>query len=172
MNQTQSDPIRAPDAAADATVHDLLSGATSAALAFCLPGSGAPSLSRIGFRALSGGGLTLVSSLAAHTAALRLDPRAALLVGEPGSRGDPLAQPRLTLHLRARFADEKAAERSRLCDLWLETHPKAKLYIDFADFHFVRLDWTEGFLNGGFGRAYRFSAEDLNRITADYPSAP
>lgn len=172
MNQTPADPIRPPDAAAVAIVHDLLFGATSAALAFSLPGSGTPSLSRIGFRALAGGGLTFISTLATHTAALRHDPRAALLIGDPGPKGDPLASPRLTLHLTARFTDEKAAERPRLCDLWLETHPKAKLYIDFPDFHFVRLDWTDGFLNGGFGRAYRFSADELNRITADYPSAP
>ena len=172
MSQKPQDPIRPPDQEAFEVVDRLMSGAKSAVLAFCLPASGAPSISRIGFRALSGGGLSLISTLSAHTVALGHDPRAALLLGDPGPKGDPLAHPRLTLHLTARFSDHEAAERPRLCDLWLETHPKSKLYIDFADFRFVRFDWSEGFLNGGFGRAYRLSADDLNRITADYPSAP
>jgi putative heme iron utilization protein len=44
---------------------------------------------------------------------------------------------------------------------WLKGHPKAALYIDFADFAFVRLTPESALLNGGFGRAFRLSPEDL-----------
>ena len=46
-------------------------------------------------------------------------------------------------------------------DQWLATHPKAKLYVDFGDFGFVRLRPLSAFLNGGFGRAVRLAPDDL-----------
>jgi len=48
-----------------------------------------------------------------------------------------------------------------LRDQWLATHPKAKLYVDFGDFGFVRLRPLSAFLNGGFGRAMRLTPDDL-----------
>ena len=78
-------------------------------------------------------------------------------MGEPG-RGDPLAHPRLTLAARAEPAD-KAALREAL----LARHPKAALYFDFADFALLRLAPSGAFLNGGFGKAFRLSPEDLAR---------
>ena len=81
---------------------------------------------------------------------------ASLLVGEPG-KGDPLAHPRLTLQVRARFLEKTDVTKAA----YLALQPKAQLYIDFADFHLVRLDPKEGWLNGGFGRAYRLAPEDL-----------
>jgi hypothetical protein len=53
------------------------------------------------------------------------------------------------------------AERPALRALWLRAHPKAKLYIDFADFAFVRLTPITALLNAGFGKARRLSAQDL-----------
>ena len=44
---------------------------------------------------------------------------------------------------------------------WLARHPKARLYVDFADFAFVRLRPEGAHLNGGFGRAYRLEPSDL-----------
>jgi heme iron utilization protein len=45
--------------------------------------------------------------------------------------------------------------------LWLAQHPKAQLYVDFADFAFVRLAPRGAALNGGFGKAYALDAADL-----------
>ena len=103
--------------------------------------------------------LALISDLSNHSRALRADPRASLLVGEPGERGDPLTHPRLTLQARADWADE--AERAALTELWLAAHPKAKIYVGLGDFRFVRFRPTGAFLNGGFGKAFRLTAEDL-----------
>lgn len=43
----------------------------------------------------------------------------------------------------------------------LRRHPRSKLYVDFPDFGFFRLNPLRASLNGGFGRAYALTAEDL-----------
>jgi putative heme iron utilization protein len=105
--------------------------------------------------------ILLVSSLSSHTMQMRKDPRCALLVGEPG-KGDPLAHPRLTLSCLADFIARPGAENDRLRPLYLAHQPKAELYIDFGDFAFVRLKILSASLNGGFGKAYRLTADDLS----------
>jgi len=49
-----------------------------------------------------------------------------------------------------------------LRDHYLNTHPKAQLYIDFSDFNFVRFEVMTGDLNGGFGKAYHLEASDFS----------
>ncbi len=44
---------------------------------------------------------------------------------------------------------------------WLRDHPKAKLYIGFADFSFALFDVQSAYLNGGFGRAFVLTPGDL-----------
>jgi len=39
--------------------------------------------------------------------------------------------------------------------------PKAQLYIGFADFSLLRLKVSAGHLNGGFGKAFVLTPEDL-----------
>ena len=77
-------------------------------------------------------------------------------MGEPGPKGDPLTHPRLTLQARATRADKAALRPS-----WLAAHPKTTLYYDFTDFLLLRLDPQGAHLNGGFGRAFRLTPEDL-----------
>lgn len=121
---------------------------------------GFPGISRIALGLdQSGALLTLISALAPHFAALQAQQNCALMLGEPGPKGDPLTHPRLMLRARASFADP--AERPVLRDLWLQTHPKAKLYIDFTDFAFVRLMPIDALLNGGFGKARTIGGPDL-----------
>jgi heme iron utilization protein len=152
-------PIRPTDDDARALARALLHSSATAVLAFTDPGNGGVAVSRIGFGlAPDGGAISLLSDISLHSQALRLDPRCALLVGEPGPRGDPLNSPRLSLQATARFAD---GDRPALRQAWLSQHPKARLYIDFADFRFVRFDILGAALNGGFGRAYHLSAEDI-----------
>lgn len=100
--------------------------------------------------------LILVSELSTHTKALRANPACSLLLGEPGVRGDPLTHPRITLHARA-----EPARKSDHRDQWLSTHPKARLYFDFADFILFELIPTGADLNGGFGKAFRLTPDDL-----------
>lgn len=123
-----------------------------------------------------GAALTLVSDLAQHSKGLRLRPDCALMVGEPGAKGDPLTHPRLMVRARAVFVDRGSEAHGVLRALWLTRHPKAKLYIDFADFRFVHLEPVSALLNAGFGRAFRLTADDLRppgpEASSGYPPAP
>lgn len=122
---------------------------------------GTPALSRIAFGLSPTGPLTLISNLAPHFAALAANPACALMLGEPGPKGDPLTHPRLMLKATATFIAPDDPARPALRDHWLATHPRARLYIDFADFAFVRLTLTSAFLNAGFGKAHRLAPETL-----------
>src|SRR5688500_11112475 len=102
-----------------------------------------------------GSPLLLMSGLAAHTANLDRDPRASILLAQ-GGKGDPLAHPRLTILGRAARTAEP-----RIRGRFLARHPKAKLYADFGDFAFWRMEMTAGHLNGGFARAMTLSGEQL-----------
>lgn len=108
--------------------------------------------------------IMLMSALAAHVPALAKDNRCSLLLGEPGS-GDPLAHPRITLIGRARRLDRDSADHQRARDRYLARHPKAKLYADFGDFSFYRLEIERAALNAGFSKAYRF--ENAQQLQGD-----
>jgi putative heme iron utilization protein len=158
----KTDPIRPTDAEARNMARNLLGDARFGALGVIEPGTGAPMVTRIAIGTTPGGApLTLISALSQHTGALRANPACSVLLGEPGPRGDPLTHPRLTLQCAARFVDRTTPEHAALRDRWLADHPKARLYVDFADFGFVALNATAVFLNGGFGKAYVLTPDDL-----------
>ncbi|MEM6678563.1 MAG: DUF2470 domain-containing protein [Pseudomonadota bacterium] len=123
------------------------------------PATGVPMASRVSLASESDGApVFLISQLSGHFGALEADARASLLLGEPG-RGDPLAHPRITVFGKAqRIADD---ERARIRSRFLARHPKAALYADFGDFAFWRLDLEGASFNGGFGKAYAMTREDL-----------
>lgn len=156
------DPVAPADDEARALSHRLMAEADHAALAFALPDDGSPGISRIAFGLCPQGlPLTLVSALAPHSAGLRANAACSVMVGDVGARGDPLTHPRLMLRARAVFVVPDSPERAMLRDHWLKGHPKAALYIDFADFAFVRLMPVSALLNAGFARAFRLTPEDL-----------
>ena len=164
MSQNRPDPVAPADAAALAQARALLA-ARHAALAYADPETAVPGISRIAFGRDEGGQpLTLVSALAEHAGALRANPACAVLLGEVGAKGDPLIHPRLMLRARAEFVAADDPARAGLRALWLKAHPKAALYLDFADFAFVRLHPAGAVLNAGFGRACRIAAADLVQI--------
>lgn len=155
-------PIRPTDDAARALARDLIGTARFAALAYADPSDGTPMVSRIALVEGPGGTpLSLVSDLSHHSAALSKNPICALLIGEPADKGDPLTHPRLSLKARAAFIRHGAVEHHELSEAFLEKQPKAKLYIGFADFALVVFTPLGAHLNGGFGKAYALTAEDL-----------
>lgn len=137
----------------------LLSEATFAALAHLDPETGHPLVTRVGVATHDQVPVILISQLSAHTAALEADPRCSLLLGEPG-KGDPLAHPRMTLVGLAQIVSNQDGQMA-LRAAYLAMHPKAELYIDFADFAFWQIVPQRVALNGGFGKAYTLSAADL-----------
>lgn len=156
-----TNPIRPTSQEAIQLAKTLLRDARLAALAV-VDESHHPMVTRIGFSALDDlAPISLISDLSSHTSALRKNPACSLLIGEAGPRGDPLNQARITLKARARFVTQRSAEHMELAAHYLRDHPKAKLYINFADFSFVRFDLIEAALNGGFGKAYVLQPNDL-----------
>lgn len=110
---------------------------------------------------LDGAPILLVSALSHHTKNLKVDSRCSLLLSE-GGRGDPLAHPRLTLTAEARLSDDPVIRRR-----FLARHPKARLYVDFPDFAFYRLEPIRMMLNGGFARAFDGDARHILSPIAD-----
>lgn len=150
--------LRPTDEEARALAKSLISKAHFGSIAVTHPDTGHPHVTRIAIGTdPQGAPITLISDLSLHTKALKADPVCSLLLGEPGDKGDPLTHPRLTLTCEARWE-----EKARLRDHYLNTHPKAQLYIDFSDFNFVRFEVMTGDLNGGFGKAYHLEASDFS----------
>lgn len=154
--------IRQTTASALAEARELIASATHAALAAIEPESGHPLASRVGLASLADGTpFTFISALAAHTAALEADPRCSLLIGHIG-KGDPLAQPRLTLSCHARFVARGDPLVAQARTRYLEAHRRAAIYVDLPDFSLVLFDLERVSFNAGFGKAYRFSGRELD----------
>lgn len=162
MSTDTPSPIRPTDDEARSLAWDLIAQARHAALGVIDPDTAAPMVTRVAFGCTPlGQPATLVSDLSHHTRALKANPVASILLGEPGSRGDPLTHPRLTLQAQARFLRHGEAGHAEMAAHWLRDHPKAKLYIGFADFSFALFDVQGAYLNGGFGRAFVLTPGDL-----------
>lgn len=156
-------PFQPVDDTARSLAQKLITDASFAALAVSQPETGLPSISRIAMATdQAGRPVSLMSDLAEHARALRANPTCALLIGEPINKGDPLTHPRLTLHCSARPVVSLTSDHNALRAHYLFLRPKARLYVDFADFKFVRFDIVDGLLNGGFGKAWKMSRDDLS----------
>ncbi|WP_231710228.1 HugZ family protein [Roseibium limicola] len=131
------------------------------ALATLEPESGHPLASRVALATdLDGTPIILISQLSGHTKALAADLRCSLLVGDVG-KGDPLAHPRMSVACSAEKVERGSDMRERVKRRFLAKNPKSDLYAEFLDFDFFRLQVLGASLNGGFGRAYALTTEDL-----------
>ncbi|MCO6185379.1 HugZ family protein [Rhizobium sp. L1K21] len=154
-------PIRETDEDARRQARLLLRGSPFGSIAALDPETGYPNCSRVLLgTAPDGMPVILISRLSAHTKALLSDARASLLVGEPG-KGDPLASPRLTIQCDALPVARQSEDDRTIRARFLRRHKKAALYADFADFLFMRLRPLRASLNGGFGKAYALTENDL-----------
>lgn len=156
---TKKDVLQPVDDAVRRAAKTFLRGARHGALATLDPASGTPMASRVSLATdADGAPVFLISQLSGHFGALEADPRASLLLGEPG-KGDPLAHPRITVYGRAERTEGDA--RARLRGRFLARHPKAALYADFGDFAFWRMTLEGASFNGGFGKAHAMTGADL-----------
>lgn len=130
---------------------------------------GYPYGSFVTFALAEGSPVFLISALAEHTKNLLADPRASLLVAEPGD-GYSLARARVTLLGPCqRLPTGEAHARARTA--FLATHPGAAYYLDFADFTLFSLQVTAVRYIGGYGRMSWVGAQDWYRAAPD-PLAP
>ena len=110
--------LRTVTAEVTAEVRTMIAAARHGALATLAPGDGWPVATRVGLAVFESEPLILVSALAAHTSALRNDPRCSLLIGEVG-KGDALAHPRVTLKCRAEEIAREARDHASVRDAYL-----------------------------------------------------
>lgn len=104
----------------------------------------------------------LVSSMAMHTQNLGADPRASLLVVQPGWTDDPLAGARATLLGEVRRLDDAAVRTA-----YLERHPPARSWVDFEDFAFYRMEVADLYYVAGFGAMGWVAAADYLAASPD-----
>jgi len=107
----------------------------------------------------------LISSMAMHTQNLAADPRASLLVAQPGWNDDPLAGARATLIGEVRRS--AAATSTAMRDEYLARHPNARYWVDFDDFAFYAMDVVDLYYVGGFGAMGWVAASEYGSATPD-----
>lgn len=103
-----------------------------------------------------------ISSMAMHTHNLRQDPRASLLITQPDISGDPLGAARVSLVGTA--AEAPAAE---VGEVYLSRHENARLWQDFSDFAYYRLEVAGVYFIGGFGVMGWVPAEEYGSAQPD-----
>lgn len=104
--------------------------------------------------------IIITSHLSGHTGHMEQDQRVSLLVAEMG-KGDPLAHARVTLVGLAVQAKPGEALYEHLRVRYLADNPKAQLYVDLPGFWFWRIIPQHVALNGGFGKAWTGSWQEL-----------
>jgi len=157
----------APDFDAKSIAKNLLRTVRAGALATIDRNTGHPFASLVNVATDSDGSpLILPSRLSSHTANLEVDSRASVLLATVG-KGDPLAHPRLTVFGRFVPIAHDATEEAHMRRRFLARHPKAELYVGFADFSVWRLAMESAHLVAGFGRAGHLTAADITTDISD-----
>jgi len=155
-------PIRETNDEAIALASKLITETRYAAIGVKEINTDIPLVSRIAVAYSHGTGLFFCASdLSVHSKCLKEDAACSLLLGEPG-KGDGLAYPRITVIGKAHRLPNDTDQRPLLRETFLKIHSKAELYIDFADFGFYPVEIERAQLNGGFGKAFHLTQQELD----------
>ncbi|RJL18615.1 pyridoxamine 5'-phosphate oxidase family protein [Paracoccus siganidrum] len=152
------DPVRDSDERARETARAMLAAMRHATLAVNDPQTGHPHMARIACQVdRDGVPVALIAGISAHSRALQADPRAALFVETAQEKGDPMTWARISIRVTAALLPEDEELKAR----WIARDAKARIYAALPDFRFWRLAPAAGFMNAGFGAAFRLTPEDL-----------
>jgi heme iron utilization protein len=158
-------PAAVPERARAAALH--LRDTAKTCLLATADSSGAPDSSVAPFVLAPDGSLhTYISNLSLHTANLRANPRASvLLIEDESTAGHLLARRRLTLRCTAVFiARDDAAFAAPMRALREKFGPVMAQLESMHDFHLVRLDPDRARLVAGFGQAYDANPQDWTQL--------
>jgi putative heme iron utilization protein len=132
-----------------ALARSLLRRRRQGALATLMTGSGDPYCSLVNLASHPDGSpILLISQLALHTQNLLADPRVSLMLDERAA-GDPLEGARIML---GGIAEQNPNDDALLRRRYLNAHPSAGVFVNFADFSFFRIRPQAIHLVAGFGR--------------------
>ncbi|MBI4481523.1 MAG: HugZ family protein [Acidobacteria bacterium] len=107
----------------------------------------------------------LISTMAMHTQNMLEDPRASLLVAQPGWTGDPLAGGRVTLMGEVKALPPEELETTQKA--YLARYENATYWVHFEDFGFHRMEVWDVYYVGGFGEMGWVSAEEYGAARPD-----
>ncbi len=139
--------------------HSLLRRSRQGALATLMVGSGDPYCSLVNVATASDGApIILISRLAVHTRNVLADSRVSVMLDERAP-GDPLEGSRIMLSGKAEQASDD--NREMLRRRYLNAHPSAADYADFADFSFFVIRPSGTHLVAGFGRIVDLKPEQF-----------
>jgi putative heme iron utilization protein len=145
--------------------HSLLRRSRQGALATLMAGSGDPYCSLVNVATASDGApIILISRLAVHTKNVLADSRVSLMLDERAP-GDPLEGARIMLSGTAERSSEN--NRDALRRRYLNAHPSAADYADFADFSFFLIRPATTHLVAGFGRIVDLKPEQFLTDVSD-----
>ncbi|MGC2781025.1 MAG: DUF2470 domain-containing protein [Bradyrhizobium sp.] len=143
----------------------LLRRSRQGALATLMTGSGDPYCSLVNVAtAADGAPIILISRLAVHTKNVLADSRVSLMLDERAP-GDPLEGARIMLSGTASQATDE--NRAALRRRYLNAHPSAADYADFADFSFFLIRPSGTHLVAGFGRIVDLKPEQFLTDVSD-----
>jgi hypothetical protein len=143
----------------------LLRRSRQGALATLMAGSGDPYCSLVNVASHPDGSpILLISRMAVHTRNLLGDARVSLMLDER-AEGDPLEGARIMLAGRAEQALGSDLEIVRR--RYLNAHPSAEAFVDFADFSFFRIQPSGTHLVAGFGRIVDLKPEQFLTDVSD-----
>lgn len=143
----------------------LLRRSRQGALATLMVDSGDPYCSLVNVASSPDGSpILLISRLAVHTKNVLADPRVSLMLDERAP-GDPLEGARIMLLGQAEQVG--AEQRDTLRRRYLNAHPSAESYADFADFSFFLIRPSGLHLVAGFGRILDLKPAQFLTDTSD-----
>jgi hypothetical protein len=144
---------------AAALARSLLRRRRQGALATLAAANGAPYCSLVSLAShWNGSPILLISRLALHTQNILADPRVCLMLDER-AEGDPLEGARIMLSGTAVEVTGEGIEAVRA--RYLNAHPSAELFADFADFAFFLIRPNGVHLVAGFGRIVDLKPDQL-----------
>jgi heme iron utilization protein len=119
--------------------------------------TGYPYASLVNFATdLAGKPVIFISRLARHTQNLLNNPKASLLAARLPASGDVLTGPRVTV-----LGTLASVTREEVGGRYADHHPQARMYLDFPDFSFWRLEPELVHAVAGFGRIETLEARDV-----------
>ena len=107
----------------------------------------------------------LISNMAMHTQNLRSDPHCSLFIGQTAADGDVLGAARATIVGNAEPVPQ--ADLAQVRELYLARHENSRYWVNFADFHFFRLEPVDLYYVGGFGVMGWVASGDYSQAAAD-----
>ena len=148
--------IPAPDISTQAAAREarvLMRASRTATLGSLMDGGPYASLVTVAFD-MDTAPLLLLSDLADHTRNVQTDDRVSLLFEAASGLPNPQSGPRLTVQGYIKPSD--APDHARR---FIARHPAAKLYSDFSDFNFYRVEAERLHFVGGFASALWLSKD-------------